>query len=231
MFTVFAFTSKMDEGQNHCCANPNKCRSDADDEPILLNQKIYNLNKSKSKTVAVGLSPKCSLKPVVKISGNKYKQCAIFDESEWENFLKNQGIITNYFIVQDEFWQPIVGKKFTIEFSMYNKVKIVKIHTEKNLDVILAYESLCWLWELLPLITYKLDMLRKQQFDAYYKSVVNGNVFENYNPLSKVNTYTLTNSNNENVYSMMEMMHYFPDKIIAECEDNTQRITSVLNTT
>lgn len=217
VFTVFPCDSNRNQEQNNAKSNHHII-----DDPILLNQKIYHLNKSKSKHVVIGLSPKFDFKPVVRISGNKNRQYVTFDTNEWESFLNNQGIITNFFTVQDERWLPLIGKKSTVEFTMYNQVKVIKIHTENNFEILLAFETLCCLWDLLPLIKYRIDMLKKQQFLVYYKSVVKNPISEILNPTS-ISNITYSNCDDENVHTMMEMMHYFPDQIIADCENKNQQ--------
>lgn len=203
----------MDQEHNNRNVKSDKYQGN---ELILLNQRAYDLNKSKTKTVAVGLSPKHDLKPVVKITGVKHHQCVVFSHRDWESFLKNQGLMTNYFITPDEFWHPIVGKMFTIDFTTYNGVKIIKVHTGKDLEVLLGYESLRCLWDLLPLIGYKIEMLESQQFDAYYNNIVKNRNSDLFGPSTSSSVVNQTNQDNENVYAMMEMMQYYPDRIVAD---------------
>lgn len=49
-------------------------------------------------------------------------------------------------------------------------------------------------------------MLKKQQFPVYYQSVVKNRISEVFNPES-ISNITYSNRDDENVYSMMEMMH------------------------
>jgi hypothetical protein len=184
----------------------------------IVNQSLYFLNKSKSKFVSVGLSPTLSqFEPVVQINGVK-NQCATFDKIEWGLLLENQGIIENYFREGDCQWQPLnVGSK-TIHFLTIERKKIIKIENFES-EVWLAWETLAELWDLLPLIKHRLEILSNEGFKEFYFMMINGIV--DLPGDYKINIMNIlqqltNNANASNVSCMMEVLHFLSDRIIAD---------------
>lgn len=194
-----------------------------DDGLILLNQTIYALNKSNSKIIAIGLSPENDMKPIIKIKGSKYQQCLVLNEADLESLSKHRFSILSYFYSPGEKWEPIIERNYAIDFTWINKKKIAEIRNKKGIEVLLGYESVSELWELLPLINYKMHMLKKQRFDDYYDSIIKNNRLSVCNVFTNINN-TIGQHDNENVFCMMEMMQFFPDQIIIDSENYGQNI-------
>lgn len=71
------------------------------DEKLLLD-KIYFLNKSRTKYLVVGISPSV-LRPVIKLCSMKSRASIQFSEDEWATFWSNEGIFANYLTYQNVF--------------------------------------------------------------------------------------------------------------------------------
>jgi len=186
----------------------------------VLNQKIYFVNKSRSKFVSVGLYPNLSFLPVVKISSSNGGQSIILNEREWQELLENQGILINYFLSDLQSGNqtlPLLSKN--IAFQTFNGIKLIKIEGE-GCGVYLARKSMFELWDIVPLIQHKLDMLKRQQFVEFYYSVLRGilNIPGNMedNVRNVISPLMVTNS--ENAYTMLEMLHFFIDRVEADVE-------------
>lgn len=181
-------------------------------DSVVLSGRRFYLNKSKYKYVIVGLACDNNYKPCIKISGSKGGEI-IFDESEWNHFLSYQGIITNYLYSNDKI-DMIDDGRLSLEFIQLPYAKIVKV-TKDNSNICLTYESICTLWNILPLITYRINILKNQQFDNYFKilhrSLQNGDGDGDIviNALNLIQPQENTNS--ENVSTVMELIYMFPE--------------------
>ncbi|KAF5270119.1 hypothetical protein FQA39_LY08531 [Lamprigera yunnana] len=82
-----------------------------DCKTMLLNQRIYYLNKSRSKWISVGLYHPFEFASVVKIFGRS-KQYVIFKEEEW---------------TCDMMWKPRQIGSETLTFEMIEEKKILRI--------------------------------------------------------------------------------------------------------
>lgn len=78
------------------------------------------------------------------------KKQRVFNESEFEAFLRYQGVITNYLYCNSELANPIDCGNCVLEFQQLPVCKVVKI-LKDNSFVFLAYDSVCNLWNVLPL--------------------------------------------------------------------------------
>lgn len=185
---------------------------------VTLGERRFYLNNSRSKFVGVSLSQDFGFTPCIQISGDKNNQ-VVFTETEWEEFLTHQGIITNYFYSDDNLDAIDVGK-FFLEFKQLPYCKTIKI-SRQNSSVYLAHDSICTLWELLPLISYRINMLKNQQFTTYFKILKNGlrnmdgDIINNaWNLLSPEN-----NPNNENLSTILEFLSTYPHLFKKEIEN------------
>jgi hypothetical protein len=182
----------------------------------LVNQNIYFLNKSRSKCVAIGLSPQLSFAPVVKIFGTK-NQCAIFDKNEWNIILEHQGIIENYFREGDCQWPPIeVGSK-KIWFQTIQYKKIIKVQSYDS-ELFLGWESITELWSLLSLMNYRIEVLTHENFKGFYSSLIKGIVDMSGEFKDNIEDVLrqLKETKSDNVSNMMEVSHFMPEKIIED---------------
>ncbi|KAF5281198.1 hypothetical protein FQA39_LY17838 [Lamprigera yunnana] len=107
---------------------------------MLLNQRIYYLNKSKSKWIGVGLYYPFEFASAVKIFGRS-KQYVIFKEEEWIQFHEQRENINKCFQTCDMMWKPRqIGSK-TLTFEMFKEKKILKIEDVCGSEVYLSWES------------------------------------------------------------------------------------------
>lgn len=183
---------------------------------VIVGERRHKLNKSRSKYVSTGLSSDFCYNPCIKLCGNKC-DAIIFDEMDWNHFLTFQGYISNY-IHTNVKTEPIDAGNFSIQFMQISNSAVVKI-VKNNSYIYMGYESICKLWEVLPLVKYGVDMLKRQQFNNYFNNVRRelqrrgGNVFENaVNLIERSN-----NSNNENVYMLMELVYIYPEVFEVDC--------------
>lgn len=185
-------------------------------DTVIIGERKYNLNKSKSKFVSVGLAYNFGFTPSIQLSGNKNNQI-VFDESEWNHLLSYQGIITSYLYSNDK-TEAINAGKFSLQFEQFSNIRVIKI-LKDNRYIYLGYETVCKLWELLPLVKYRIEMLKRQQFANYFKILQKGlqnqvgNVFVNALNILRPQE----NPNSENVSIVMELIHMYPEVFEDEC--------------
>lgn len=178
--------------------------------PIVVNERKFHLNKSKSKHVSVGLAYDSGFQPCITLTGNKTRPI-VFSENEWRDFLQYQGLITNYFYCRETF-APLIASSFTLSFENHNDVKYMKLEDKHNDYICFGIESIAQLWVLLPLIDYRLDILKKQDFQNYFTSKLslahskNGDICQQVlNVIAPTN-----NPGSENVSTMMELVYQHP---------------------
>lgn len=149
--------------------------------------------------------------PCLTFSGNKTKP-VVLNEYEWKELLQYQGVLTNYFYSPETF-APLSTQALTISFENYNEVKFVKFEDKQNNYICFGIESLTQLWLLIPLIDYRLNFLKKQDFQSYFNSkLINaqgktGDLCQQIlNSISTVNSPC-----SENVSTMMELIYQHPN--------------------
>lgn len=179
-------------------------------EIVVIGERAFPLNKSRCKYVSVGMTPEYNYDPCIRIMGNK-GDLIMFSEYDWMDFLTYQGVITNYLYTNDAA-DPIQFGNFKISFEQISSSRIIKIW-KNEAYVYLGYETVCKLWELLPLIKYRIEMLKKLQFVNYFnlfkKSVQYqcGNIFVNASRILDSGE----NCPTENVCLVLEFMNLYPD--------------------
>lgn len=184
---------------------------------IVIGERKFHLNKSRTKFISVGLAYDFNYEPYVKLCGNKC-DAIIFNKEEWKIFLKYQGVITNN-LHNKILNESIETENFYIEFEEVVNSMVAKI-SKNNSYVYLGYETICNLWECIPLIEYRLDILERLQFPNYFKIVQKGlqnqtgNIFENALNLLQPRT----NLNSENVFMIMELIYLHPKVFESENE-------------
>ncbi|KAB0792614.1 hypothetical protein PPYR_11270 [Photinus pyralis] len=185
----------------------------------LINESRYELNKSGTKYVCVGLSPQILFTPAVKICGNKSRG-VIFNRNEWCALVENQGIITNYFYSVDSPWVPMkIGSK-TIYFETINKTKVIRVVDFLDVEIYLGWESLEQLWKILNIVAYRIICLAELNFNSFYNNVVNvvvdmvGDVKENINQI----IIPLQDVYDEKVSCMMEVVEFAANKLYGDIE-------------
>lgn len=136
----------------------------------------------------------------------------MLNEYEWKDLLQYQGVLTNYFYSPETF-ATLSTQALTITFENYNEVKYVKFEDKQNNYICFGIESLTQLWLLVPLIDYRLNFLRKQDFQTYFNSKLiiaqgkTGDLSQQIlNSISTVNSPCC-----ENVSTMMELIYQHPN--------------------
>lgn len=188
------------------------------DKCAVLGERKFHLNKSKTKYVSVGISYDYKYESCVKLSGNKCNTI-IFNAEDWKQFLSYQGVITDY-IYSNDTTNPIDTGKFSIQFEELPYCRSVKV-VKNNSYIYLGYESICKLWEYIPLLEYRLNILQRLQFPNYFKIVQkglqaqDGDIFENALNLLQPSE----NPNSENICMIMELIYVYPEIFEIECSN------------
>lgn len=183
---------------------------------VVLGERCYPLNKSKTKFVSVGLVSQCGYKPGVILSGCK-GESLVFDDEEWKDFLSYQGVITNY-LYSYEKTETVNSWTFSIHFEQISHIRVVKIEKE-NSQIYLGYETICKLWEVLPLVKYNQNLLNKQDFSTYFKFLRYGlqhredNLFQAVQDMMSVTEPCPT----ENPLLVLEFLNIHPEEFEKEC--------------
>lgn len=177
---------------------------------VVIGEQRYKLNKSECKFVSVGLSCDFGYVPCVKLSAHNNIQ-VVFDENDWKKFLSHQGTITNY-LYYNEKPDVVEEHNFSIHFVELSFGRLIKIDQGNNY-IYMAYETICGLWEILPLVKYRIEMIENQQFSKYFKTLrsglqsQSGNIFENALNILKPED----NPNSENICMILELIYTYPD--------------------
>lgn len=183
---------------------------------IVLGERHYPLNKSKTKFVSVGIVAECGYKPGVILSGVK-GEMLIFDADEWEDFLSYQGVITNY-VYSHEKTETVHGWTFSIHFEQISHARVVKIEKGAS-QIYLGYETICKLWEVLSLVKYNQNLFSKQDFATYFKFLCYGlkhrgdNLFQAVEDMMSVTEPCPT----ENPLLVLEYANIYPEEFEKEC--------------
>lgn len=185
-------------------------------EVVVIGEKRYHLNKSRSKFVSVGLCRNFGYEPCIKLMGNK-NDVLVFTEEEWRDLLKYQGVITNY-LYANAATEPLNTEYCSIFFEQISSTRVIKIW-KNNSSIYLGYETICNLWEILPIINYRIDMLKIQQFKTYFKvfqkgmQSQSGNIFHNATTVLKCSETCPT----ENVCLLQELVYLYPAIFEEDC--------------
>lgn len=102
------------------------CNKQTMKDEKLLNDKIYFLNKSRTKYVVVGLSPSV-FQPVIKICSLKSSASVQFTEDEWLAFWNNEGIFANYLTYQNTSLEVVWEKEKCYSLQKINNAVVLKI--------------------------------------------------------------------------------------------------------
>lgn len=183
---------------------------------VVIGEQRYALNKSECKFVSVGLSCDFGYVPCVKLSGHNNIQ-VVFDENDWKKFLSHQGTITNY-LYYNEITHVIHEDNFSIDFVELSIGRLIKISKGNNY-IYMAYETICGLWEILPLVKYRIETIKNQQFTNYFKILQRGlqnqtgDIFENALNILKPED----NPNSQNICMILELIYIYPDIFEKQC--------------
>lgn len=183
--------------------------------PVLLNCSTYALNKSRSKFVSVGLSAYAPFSPLVKLHRIK-NDWVTFNEAEWKLLLEHQGVISNFLYTDAGQQQSLnIGSK-TLRFGSIGSTRVVTFLNDS--EVCVAFESICELWELVPLIESRIHLLKRLQFHQFYDSLVKGVVDLPGDYRTHIQTVLHELNGCDNAACMYEMLKYAPDIITVDFE-------------
>lgn len=193
---------------------------------LMINEKNYPLNKSKSKWLSIGLAARYNYEPAVKLYGYK-GQTVILSEIAWMKLCEYQGIIMNYFYT-NSFWDPIITPYWSVNFEIIHGKKVVRISGYKgNEEIYFALDTLCNIGEMMDIVKYRMKVLKSQNFQHFYSGMLmrvsrmDGEMVTNLinEVTNEQNSYYKKSYENnpmfhENLASTLEMLHYHKDVII-----------------
>jgi hypothetical protein len=188
---------------------------------VVIGERRFYLNKSKSKCVSVALNYHLNFEPSITISGNKHNS-VVFTEQEFKKFLEYQGIITHS-LYQGEEQSNVDCESFTLQFPRLYDCVLLKI-VKNDSSVCLNYDTTCSLWDLLPLIEYVCDLLKRREFRSYFKIIQNSIIFSG-GSLKEEALKLLSPklfSGNQDVGLCLEFVLMHPDIFMEDCKTKVQ---------
>lgn len=188
------------------------CEKESQTNMWLINSKVYYLNKSQSKYITVGLTLS-DFKPSLLFGGNNCKTIALSEE-DWNSLLKYQDVITSYFYSCNSLLDPIEERNFIVTFEKIKDTPVIRFK-HNDYYIFLGSQSVYCLWQIIPVIEYRLDILRKQKFNTYFNVLVSNIENHQGNILDRVFSAVSSNQNpnSENVSTMLELLHIYPEEL------------------
>lgn len=187
--------------------------------PKLLNHRVYALNKSNTKFVAVGLRPHSGFNPVIHIFGVK-TEGVVFDEQEWKELVEQQVCLVKYFSTRElDVLPPKISQK-TIKYQTIRGDKVLAIRDERGIEVFLGQSSVYELLDLVGLIDYRVEILKGLDFCQFYSSVIKGVADLPGDDRSTIQNVLVPvmQTHSENACGMLEMLKCGQDVINADLE-------------
>lgn len=180
---------------------------------LLLSPFLYDLNKSRSKFVRVGLSPQLNFTPVIVISGPRSPDI-VLNVCDWTLLQQNQGLLFNYFFNTSGDVSSIIVGHITVYFEKCGDIRVVRLEDHTKLFTVLGLESLEGLFKLDPIITQRLNILSERHFGEFYKELIEGIRDLSGDAITNVCTVLRSlQSDNDNSCCMLELLHLLPEKI------------------
>lgn len=186
---------------------------------VIIGAQSFALNKSNTKSICVGLCENFNYEPCIVLAGTKSDKI-IFTLKEWSDLLSHQGIISNYFYMFDTM-DSITTDSFTIHFERFSTKQVISLEKDWN-NLYLGFETVCNLWELLPLIKYQAEMMKNLKFATYFNVLKSGlqkqtgNLFSNALNILRPEE----NPNSQNVSLTLEVLYLYPEIFEKECALN-----------
>lgn len=150
------------------------------------------------------------------------KGCSIFlDDAEYKELINNQGIITNYFYVEETTWQPLKMRNLMVVFTVSENggKKIIKFVQDEN-EVTFHWEDVLHFWDLIPLLNFRIEALMSEMFALFYRNLITGVCKVEGNSLEIIRRVISPLYNSENVLCMFECLLYYPDRVKSDVELN-----------
>lgn len=174
----------------------------------IVQQCFYPLNKSINKYMCIGLSTE-DFNPCIKLSGNKGISI-LLSENEWREILVYQGIITNNLFSSETRWEPLEFGDISIYFEKIRDENLLKIK-KNGFYLYLGRETVCNMWQLIPLLEKRLIFLKNQQFKQYFSIFKNSYANNGGDIVNKIFEVLSAQENpSENVCTIMEMVILHP---------------------
>lgn len=180
--------------------------------PIIVNERKYHLNNSKSKFVTVGLSYDFGFQPCITFGGDKTINPIVLSETDWKELELYQSMLVNYFY-SCETYTPLSLSSISISFGrLINNNKFVKIMDKKGSYVCFGLESFTQLRCILPLIDFRLNSLKKLNFQNYFNTKIDMINDKSGDICQKIlNSMTpAVDADSENDATMMELLYLYP---------------------
>lgn len=197
--------------------------------PVQLLSSTYPLNNSLSKYVSVGLQTHSGFPPVISLRGNK-NDWAKFDENEWKTFVDNQGVICNYFYSYGLQFPPVIVGRKTLYFQEVQKKKVIRISDPDGSEVYLGAESAEELWQLLPIVEFRLTKLKSSDFYNYYNTTIKGVVDlpgDSHSNIVALLQSLSQDTQSDNVAALFELLRYASE--VVKCDIEIERCTKNLS--
>lgn len=184
------------------------------EEEILLDSKVYFLNKSKSKYVIVGAST-INFLPTIRIASTSSKQYVDLSTCEWFTLLNNKHMLVDRL---DKASEKIINNNLkTIAVYMdtiNNGVKVLKIKRDQGNQVVIGMQSMNMLWNLSKLINYRIQLLSNRCLQEYYRNLLHKLVGQSGNLLDHLHNLLDQRGQEENCLVIKELIYFKPDSVL-----------------
>ncbi|CAH2015428.1 unnamed protein product [Acanthoscelides obtectus] len=185
-------------------------QSGVDQTPlIVIQEQRYHLNPSKSKWISIGRAYQWSFHPVINISGLKNNGVTL-NEEDWYEILNQEGVITNFFF-SDDIFHSISANSVCITFERFPDFQTIKIEDRWRNVVYLGKETVLKLFQLAPLIAYTINMLKTQEFNKYFNTLVQDVRTTNMDVRDFVIQHISDLPHSENIRTAMELAYQHPN--------------------
>ena len=175
----------------------------------LFQQQLHYLNKSRCKAVITAFDE--SFNPMINIVGPNHS--VILNVEEFSKLIGEEGVLLNYFNTGDETWTPVKYDGLELQFQVISGNRVIKMIDGRQNVLYLAQKSFEELYALKPLIYYRLDLLKQQNFQSFYFDVLRGTVRINGDVEQYIKAKLSSMVKNINALSMLEVLHVLPNKI------------------
>jgi hypothetical protein len=173
-----------------------------------IQQWFHPLNKSTNKYICIGLSVE-DFSSLIKLSGN-VGYSIILTEDEWREILVYQGVITNNLYLSASNLEPLMLGSIKLYFEKIHDKNVLKIQ-KNGYYIYLGEETVCNLWQLIPLIEKRLTLLKNQQFKQYFSIFKNNYANDRSDIINKIfEVLTAQENASENVCTIMELLISHP---------------------
>uniref|UniRef100_A0A6P7G3F6 Uncharacterized protein LOC114337305 n=1 Tax=Diabrotica virgifera virgifera TaxID=50390 RepID=A0A6P7G3F6_DIAVI len=180
---------------------------------VFLCERRFFLNPRKSKYVSICISCQLNYTPCVIISGNK-NDMLVFSEKDWNDFVSNKEIINSLLVTSDSTDLIDIGR-FCVEVKQLPHTSVVRMYTGDS-SVRLSFKSVSKLWHLIPIIQYRLELLKHQGFSVVIILLRAGTKGNEIIETSLSLLETIKRLNPEMYTFGLEVIYNYPELLIEE---------------